>query len=298
MEEGMFIDILGVLISFTAVILFLSLIVTSLSQFTQATFRLRGRNLKHNLTILLQHTLGDEHIARRDAGHLLRIADPTIPEYKQEIVSRSGRFFNAVKGPNVSWIDPKELPGLLDQLNVDLGQEKVKKLTGDFIRMDPYLRKRFSFLMRTITFFWAFTLAFYFQLSAIDLLRDLSVNQPLREAYVAAAKNTLEKGNGDQKGATSPTTNDQTQHTLAQAKEAIAELNAFNIQPWAKAWNFYRPSDAKEPYVENWLGVLFTTILLMLGAPFWFEQLQRLVDFRDTLNPSELKPSDEETKSA
>ena len=40
--ESMLIDILGVLVGFATVMLLLSLIVTSLSQFTQATLRLRG----------------------------------------------------------------------------------------------------------------------------------------------------------------------------------------------------------------------------------------------------------------
>ena len=49
----MLMDIIGVAIGFSVVMLLLSLIVTSLGQATQALLRLRGRNLRYGLAMAL-----------------------------------------------------------------------------------------------------------------------------------------------------------------------------------------------------------------------------------------------------
>ena len=49
-------DVLGVLIAFISIILLLSIVVTALTQATQATFRVRGRNLLTSVTRLLEAT--------------------------------------------------------------------------------------------------------------------------------------------------------------------------------------------------------------------------------------------------
>ena len=54
-------DLLGVVIAFITVILLLSMLVTALTQMTQAAFRTRGRNLHRALTRLL---LTEDHKGR------------------------------------------------------------------------------------------------------------------------------------------------------------------------------------------------------------------------------------------
>ena len=54
----MLMDVIGIVIAFSVVMLLLSLMVTSLGQATQSFFRLRGRNVKYGLTRLLNNEIG------------------------------------------------------------------------------------------------------------------------------------------------------------------------------------------------------------------------------------------------
>lgn len=71
---------------------------------------------------------------------------------------------------------------------------------------------------------------------------------------------------------------------LETATAAAANLRQFNIDPWHRGWDFY--VYAGKPQLNNWVGVLMTTILLSFGAPFWFNALRYLMNLRDTLKPS------------
>jgi hypothetical protein len=73
---------------------------------------------------------------------------------------------------------------------------------------------------------------------------------------------------------------------LATYDEMSGRLAAFNIGLMSGGWEYYRS-------ISNLVGILITTFLLALGAPFWFEQLRRLINLKDALKP-ERKNKDEE----
>lgn len=65
-------------------------------------------------------------------------------------------------------------------------------------------------------------------------------------------------------------------------EESVGALALFDIVPFSGGFAFYRS-------LSHLLGILMTTILISLGAPFWYGALQKLVNLRDTLVPKENK---------
>jgi hypothetical protein len=64
------------------------------------------------------------------------------------------------------------------------------------------------------------------------------------------------------------------------AGDATSRLDRYGIGLWREDWDFYYSDRV------NWsavAGVMITAILLSLGAPFWFEQLQEALSLRDVL---------------
>lgn len=64
---------------------------------------------------------------------------------------------------------------------------------------------------------------------------------------------------------------------VANAKADLASLN-FKIMP--SGIEYYLIYDKAKSF-ENYLGVLISAILISLGAPFWFNNLQRIFAIRD-----------------
>jgi hypothetical protein len=112
-------NIIGTILAFVTIMLMLSLIVTSLVQFTQATLRLRGRNLLFGVSALIeQHhpsaakisPAGDSTILRsrnslKMAAHVLN--DANASPLRQ--VAEPNAFHRVLLGPTVSWVEPADL---------------------------------------------------------------------------------------------------------------------------------------------------------------------------------------------
>jgi len=107
-----------------------------------------------------------------------------------------------------------------------------------------------------------------------DILKELSVvleDHPHRETLLNEYELTLDKLH--RKGY---------EQAAKMVQESVGALASFDIVPFSQGSGFYgRPS--------NWLGILMTTVLISLGAPFWFTTLRRLVSLRDALKPKEDK---------
>lgn len=71
--------------------------------------------------------------------------------------------------------------------------------------------------------------------------------------------------------------------------DMLQQLAYLDIEPWPNDMSFYISSG--RPKLGNWIGVLITTVLLSLGAPFWFNILKDLVNLKEALKPKEKKKS-------
>jgi hypothetical protein len=177
-------DILGVLIAFVTILLILSIIVTALVQATQATLRLRSRNLQKGIARILESVRTDEK--EDPIKNALRVLNTTSIAMLGMWRNPTG-FAAKVLGPQVSWLAPEQLPQALKESGIKLSNEQIKRICSSFAELDKALEKRFLRSIRLVTLSWAILVAAYFQVSAPQLLQELSVNSELRAKYGALA---------------------------------------------------------------------------------------------------------------
>lgn len=184
-------DALGILIGFVTVILVLSVVSTALVQMTSSLLRLRGRNLFRGLERVLLTAAEASDIEKR----AIKEGEMDSKKLVEDICSSSGLleigaswFPNVprrLRGPSRSWIDREELKEILD--GMELSQDFKDKVDALFPRLEDLTKKRFGFSMRAIAVCWAIVIAVAFQVSAPDLLRDLSIDPEQRKVALDLA---------------------------------------------------------------------------------------------------------------
>lgn len=178
----MVLNILGVLISFAFVMLLLSLIVTALTQLIQGSLKLRLRNLEEGLRSFLASQNALKKLeGKEDKDPVKAILDTTY--FAPEKENMFSRYLKASR----SWIDVDDLWAILKDRSVKVANKA--KFEKAFKRMEDYTRKRFLQRVRVITVICSFVVAFFFQVNAIQLLRDLSTDPALRARYTGMAEN-------------------------------------------------------------------------------------------------------------
>ena len=338
----MLMDIVGIFIAFAVVMLLLSIMVTALGQATQATFRLRARNLKSGLSVILDPTLQGRKESRELAAKILN--DDEIASINK--VRDPNSVGAKIRGPAVSWVEPESLRNVLTRI-AEVDSKTVDAAVTRFETIDKPLTKRFSFIMRVIAIFWALVIAFVFQVSTPALIQQLSTDPELRERYAAIAPDVLQlsedtdrmiaeyqplfenalkvmaerhpelasefasvdtktpwvgdiseelsdiiDGADDQDEILAEIEDimyaDVARHRdemLRQAGKAQQYLGLIDITPFRYGKSFYVGQSG--PRIDNILGVLMTTVLLMLGGQFWYNALKSALSFRDLLAPTD-----------
>ena len=67
------------------------------------------------------------------------------------------------------------------------------------------------------------------------------------------------------------------------------ELAEFNFEPLPNDWGYFVD---KDNWFKNWVGLLMSTVLVSLGAPFWFSTVRNLIGLRDALSSRKASQSD------
>ncbi len=194
----MLLEILAIIVAFSAVMLLLSILVTSLAQATQAMLRLRARNLQAGLRALFEAVLNEPpDESRRLAASVLH-----SPEVSPLGASRDPMSLRSqLLGPPTSWIEPEVLAEAVAgerstsakgrQGNVSEVERDGAPLVEGFRRLDQPLRKRFATIMRAVSLVWAFVVAFAFQVSSPDLLAQLASDSEYRDLIANQATDVL-----------------------------------------------------------------------------------------------------------
>lgn len=111
-------------------------------------------------------------------------------------------------------------------------------------------------------------------IDSLAIIGDLYKTDATRAALVAAAGK--EKGN----------------ETAAQAETALANLHL--PIGWSKkvSPSLQCPKDWMTGFVFPWIGWILTAIAASLGAPFWFDVLNKVMVIRSTVKPREKSPEE------
>lgn len=195
----------------------------------------------------------------------------------------------------------------------------IGKVNGWFDQTMDRVAQRFTASTRAITFAAAFVVAVGLQVDTILLVNRLSADEKLREAFVATAL-AIDKSNTAPKPAATPdpttsATPAASASTAAPAPAASPAASTKGATPTAVAEAAKAPPSSEKGersasidreylafladnglitlptsghWRERWkrvslVGVVITSLLLSLGAPFWYNALSRLLQLRSTL---------------
>lgn len=198
-------ELISLLIGFITVMLLLSVLVTALVQATQATFRLRARNLKKGILAQFDNALGGKPKDNKERVEKL-LNSRGIDVMKQDTIKNNSakrikgpvvRVIGRLIGSAVSNIEKEELKNALSHVKAELDDEQIEKIkTGInefWENIENLMKKRFLFIVRIISIAWAIIVAFYFQVSTPHLLNRLSIDSDFRNRLMAEAVNLTDE---------------------------------------------------------------------------------------------------------
>ena len=185
----------------------------------------------------------------------------------------------------------EHIQGLLEEANNDL--KKFKFLLEQWY--DDTQERAIGWFKRktqVILLFIGFYLATAFNLNTIDIAKKLSVDKEARDQMVQLAIAYTEKYNQSNDG-TKVDYKDQLD-SLNQARKFIqTEINQANSVLAIKAPETMNPMYKCfwEPLECGFGGILLTALAISLGAPFWFDLLNRFVKLRSAVQQPVTKAS-------
>ncbi len=259
----MLMDILGVLIGFAAVMLLFSLLTSAIVHGAQATLNLRLKNMQGIITAFFNHA---DNIDESIQKILQEKIENRTPNQVYSTVLPVNLLGNRLK---LTRIDKQELIDMVADVQ-ELGSEakdKLKtKINKDFAALEEVMIQRFKQWMHQISIGVAFVICFAFQLNCFELLSKLN-NDSVYRAQLVQLSTRLE------------TQQNSSGNDFPPIQNNLSALN-FNITP--DKWPSYY-AQWKVSSLVNWIGIIFSTILISLGAPFWFNRLKDMASLRDKL---------------
>jgi hypothetical protein len=289
--------VLDVAIALSFVFFLLSLVVSAITEGVSWLFKLRAKTLEKGV----EGMLGKGGIATEIMKHALVQSDVTTPAKKGKPSYLSARNFSlalvdvlakqdvAEQGDSAApeKVESKEDPTTLDR--VESGVEKVagqsplaavqlqallgESATADLARFRKSAEEWFDDAMDRVSGWYkrraqvivlvaALVVAVGLKADAVRITEQL-VNEPTVRAAVVAKAEQAASSEKDPKAAGET------------ADKAVTELNALKLPIlWDKS------NDDVDASVIA--GLLLTTIAISLGAPFWFDALNKLAHLRTT----------------
>jgi hypothetical protein len=123
---------------------------------------------------------------------------------------------------------------------------------------------------------------------AINIVKQLSKDSALRQSIVAAAGNAKQPG-----GAGATETLDS---QIKDVKIQVNDVNNLGIPiGWSHEPDLLKTGTWHWHYANIFFGWLVTALAISLGAPFWFDMLNKIMVVRSTVKPRE-KSQDEASK--
>jgi len=183
--------------------------------------------------------------------------------------------------PNMDKVG-KPLVSMLDAAGNDV--VKLKKSLADWYNsaMDR-VSGWYKYRTQQILFVIGFALAISLNADPIKIVKQLSTDSALRQSIVAAAQ------------ATKQPESKYGQPIKDQIKQATEEVSSIENLGIPLGWSNV-PGPAKPfGWLEAFLGWVLTAVAVSLGAPFWFDMLNKIMVVRSTVKPRE-KSQEEASK--
>jgi hypothetical protein len=297
-------QVLEVVIGLTLIYLVLSIGCSGIKEVIAAIFSLRAKTLEDGIRSMLKN--GPNDLTAKLFAHPLIQA--TAPEgQKPSYISArmfAAALFDIVAPPDanqprtvqslragVSQIpDTKLRATLLNMIDsaggdVDAARLKVEHWFDDTMARVSGWYKRMA---QKIIFVAGLLLCATVNADTIMILKELWSDQALRAAMVAQATQKAQSAR--------PGDPASQKISLQQAAKDIRDVNTPPIG-WSPNANGIRawPHDPGEGVLKL-LGILLTSFAIVLGAPFWFDMLNNLINLRLSGNPPPVRGVEASTK--
>jgi hypothetical protein len=232
---------------------------------------------REELTKLLLDLADDTSPLQRDAREALRLALARngVPDPAATVKNiRAASLQIEASNPQLA-ASVRQTVAILQEARSDF----TAKINNWFDQTMDRVAQRFTATTRAITFGSALLVAMVLQVDTIGLVNRLAADDMLRQAFVDQARAgqvppPAEEGRPVQSGAAGGA--DTTEAMERQYLAFLAENGLIGIprspSHWMERWG-----------VINLGGVLVTSLLLSLGAPFWYNALGRILQLRSLL---------------
>lgn len=257
-------DILGIAIGFIAIMLLFSLLITALVHGAQAALNLRFKNLK---VVLTQFFKNMDFVEYKVTNAVLTQIENQFPSGLYATALPLNIPGNRLKLTSIGQQELITIISNIRDVSIEEKEQMKKKVQEHFQTLEVIMSQRFKQWMHQISIVLAFVMCFVFQLNCFSLLSQLNHDSVFRQQslYLADQLTTTELPN----------------HVSNDAVQAQLVALEFEITP--EQWPEYYFS-LHISTLSNWLGIIFSSILISLGAPFWFNRLKDMASLRDNLS--------------
>jgi hypothetical protein len=146
----------------------------------------------------------------------------------------------------------------------------------------------YKYRTQKILFVIGLVLAVAMNIDAINILKQLSKDSTLRQSIVAAA--------GSAKQPLAPGDTEPLKNQIQDAKTEVMDVSNLGIPiGWSHVPDVLKTGAWHWHYLNIFLGWLVTALAVSLGAPFWFDMLNKIMVVRSTVKPHE-KSQEEASK--
>jgi hypothetical protein len=322
MEESIMFDMLDVAIGLAFLYLIMSLIASAVAELIESLLRYRARDLERGIREFVRDPKLVEEIynhplvnglfkGQYDANHKGRlpsyipsnmfvlalldavesvpkpagaeapVATPPSPGAVSHWFSEAKRsFYDENPGATANTATLEKVKQGLETLKKSAGNDVAaqraaieKWFDASMDRVSGWYKHRTSRNLLII----GLIAAAWLNVDSIKVTRQLMVNKPVRDAIVASASTYVKAG------APSSTTDAQ-----KQLKDATTQLQKLGLP---LGWN----ADPRDSFctatwwaiIAKLLGIFMTAAAVSLGAPFWFDTLNKFMVVRSTVKPEE-----------
>ena len=266
-----------------------SLLTTVIVELVAANVQLRARNLRRAIRrmlddegqIVFSKAFYDQPMIKYLASGLWKIFNK--PAY---IKSRnfSKAVMEVLKGEdkgndNSAQTIATKIKSVLQNDNTETGRylySLYQDAQGDLMKFRAYLEEWFDDTMerasgwykkriQVLTIVVGFAVCFAFNVDTITLVKKLSTDPKLREQYVQLASELAANDKLDPKNQSELNTQLRDLSTLMKKSDGIISIERGNF------WDV------------NFVGILISAVALSLGAPFWFDLLNNIMQLRTSV---------------
>jgi hypothetical protein len=278
-------------IALAFVFFLLSLIVSHVNELIAGALKLRGKQLRKGL----EGMLGDQDVVKQLLCHSLVRTDLADDKSRDPSYISPKNFALALR--DLTEKDPNLLSGASEKLS-----EQLRALGGSTASLPavPKLEQWFDASMdrvsgwykrklQWITLAIAIVLVLALNVSTLRIAEQLSAEPKVLGNVVAKAEAAAEgEESGEGQGKEDDEEEAEMQKAGEEAEAAVDHLAALSLPVfWTEEKN--RPSSGEEWLIAAF-GWLITILAVSLGAPFWFDTLNKFSNLRMAGKKPEEKP--------